>query len=96
MAESKGHAFVVASDLYIAVTEGLEGAVDRVFELVIALGRYKATQTLVAADSMNRVYLLGNENTSIRWQDSLSIVTGDTNASSIFARMEGLIVDLTN
>lgn len=50
----------------------------------------------VAASCVNRVYLLGDENASIRWQDSLSIVTGDTDASSIFARMEGLVVDLSS
>lgn len=38
LAESKGHAFVVTSNLDIAIAENLEGVVDREFQLVVALG----------------------------------------------------------
>ena len=40
LTEGEWHAFVVASNLDVAVAERLEGIVYRVLELVIALGRH--------------------------------------------------------
>lgn len=37
LAECKWHAFVITSDLDIAIAEDLEGIVHRVLELVVAL-----------------------------------------------------------